>query len=345
MDNKTLYNKVQLVLNAVHEDTRKRKIEEKEDRLNFACPYCGDSHDNPYAKRGNFYFKNYYYKCFNEECRASALKFFNDFNIDIDIEDKLSILDIKPRTVSIINIDILYEFIDKLVDVETFLEWSQTSTFKVKKLETNGLVWKYLKSRKITDLSNIYQGILNNQPIVVILNTINNKLISLQYRSISGKKIYKFYNFSQIYKVLMKLELEPAQRDTYDKISQYFKFFQVDFNQPVTIIESYFDSTFFKNSISAVGINTDISLFLNSNLDIRFVYDNDKWFNNKKPAAVLKSEKLIKDGHKVFLWKKFIESESLPYVKDINAAVMIKDTVIKKLDTYFSIDEFDIINL
>ncbi len=40
---------------------------------------------------------------------------------------------------------------------------------------------------------------------------IDDKLISLQYRSIGKKKIYKFYNFSQIYKTLMNLELKEEE--------------------------------------------------------------------------------------------------------------------------------------
>jgi hypothetical protein len=88
-------------------------------------------------------------------------------------------------------------------------------------------------------------------------------------------RIYKYYNFSQIYKTLFGRELEGDEVKVYNKISPLFKLFQIDFNKPITIIEGYLDSTFFKNSISLVGIHTDIDLFLNDDLDIKWVFDND----------------------------------------------------------------------
>ena len=36
-------------------------------RLNFSCPYCGDSHDAK-KKRGNFYMDTMAYKCYNGGC-------------------------------------------------------------------------------------------------------------------------------------------------------------------------------------------------------------------------------------------------------------------------------------
>ena len=38
------------------------------DKLNFACPYCGDSNKDSSKKRGNFYLSSNTYKCFNDGC-------------------------------------------------------------------------------------------------------------------------------------------------------------------------------------------------------------------------------------------------------------------------------------
>ena len=38
------------------------------DKLNFACPYCGDSERDPNKKRGNLYLSTQTYKCFNDGC-------------------------------------------------------------------------------------------------------------------------------------------------------------------------------------------------------------------------------------------------------------------------------------
>jgi hypothetical protein len=355
--------KIQNILNSAHESPQKKKIIEHSDRFSFACPYCGDSSTDHNKKRGNYYFKNNYFVCYNEGCKGSIIKLCKDFNQHIDFEDKLSILALQDnhQIKSKVDLDILYDFMDKLIPVSEFLNWSQRpdSTFKVSKLKNSDPVVSYLKSRKIHDTSHIYQGWLYDIPIMVILNTVDDKLISLQYRSIGKKKIYKFYNFSQIYKVLMNLDLKEEELNVYDKISHYFKIFQVDFTQTVTIVESFLDSTFIKNSISLVGTHSDIGLFLNDTLDVRFIYDNDpvaeksstkdKLGHNKnliKPLSLIKSENLIRQGHKVFLWKKVIRENNLKSnTKDINSIIEQKPEMEKYLYKYFSIDEFDIIDL
>jgi hypothetical protein len=343
--------KIQNILNSAHESPQKKKIIEHSDRFSFACPYCGDSETDMNKKRGNYYFKNNYFICYNEGCKGSILKLCRDYNQYISFDDKLSILNDQEDNYQIkskVDLDILYDFMDKLISVKEFLIWSQRegSTFKVSILKKDDPVTTYLKKRLVTDYQHIYQGWYYDIPIMVILNTVDDKLISLQYRSIGKKKIYKFYNFSQIYKSLMNLELKEEELKVYDKISHYFKIFQVDFTHKVTIVESFIDSTFFKNSISLVGTHTDIDLFKSDSLDVQFVYDNDKILNGKKPLSLIKSEDLIKSGHKVFLWKKFIHENNLTNdIKDINSAIIQSPNIDKQLNKYFSIDEFDIIDL
>ena len=45
----------------------KQKIYRAGNRLNFSCPYCGDSRDGR-KKRGNFYLDTLSYKCYNGGC-------------------------------------------------------------------------------------------------------------------------------------------------------------------------------------------------------------------------------------------------------------------------------------
>ena len=46
----------------------KQHINEDDDKLNFACPYCGDSENDASKKRGNIFLKTGTYKCFNDGC-------------------------------------------------------------------------------------------------------------------------------------------------------------------------------------------------------------------------------------------------------------------------------------
>ncbi len=56
MDKVYIKSILQKILAKESSNQNKRKVVDYNDRLNFACPYCGDSHKNQYAKRGNLYF-------------------------------------------------------------------------------------------------------------------------------------------------------------------------------------------------------------------------------------------------------------------------------------------------
>ena len=46
----------------------KQEVHDKHERLNFACPYCGDSATDNWKKRGNLYEEGFNFHCFN--CNA-----------------------------------------------------------------------------------------------------------------------------------------------------------------------------------------------------------------------------------------------------------------------------------
>ena len=58
MDKSYINNIVQSVLNKEFSNNHKRRAVPYEDRVNFACPYCGDSQKNKRKARGYFYIKN-----------------------------------------------------------------------------------------------------------------------------------------------------------------------------------------------------------------------------------------------------------------------------------------------
>ena len=53
------------------------------DKLNFACPYCGDSAHDSKKKRGNLYPERGFYKCYNDGCgvKADLPKFISKFSL------------------------------------------------------------------------------------------------------------------------------------------------------------------------------------------------------------------------------------------------------------------------
>ena len=75
----------------------KHKIYRAGNRLNFSCPYCGDSHDGR-KKRGNFYLDTLSYKCYNGGCGIfkDVYSILKDFSLvgKLEQDEKTEILDI-----------------------------------------------------------------------------------------------------------------------------------------------------------------------------------------------------------------------------------------------------------
>ena len=88
-----LLGKLQYVLsNEFHGE--KSRIKLGYDRINFACPYCGDSSDNQYKKRGNIYWKSLMFHCYNCSKHTSVINLLKDFNNSLkSVDDVSTVLD------------------------------------------------------------------------------------------------------------------------------------------------------------------------------------------------------------------------------------------------------------
>ena len=93
MDSGYIKSLVQRVLNKEFSNRHKRKIKDYPDRINFACPYCGDSHRNDFAKRGNLYFNRLFYVCFNCDKKTTLDKLCKNFDEQIDADKKLEMIE------------------------------------------------------------------------------------------------------------------------------------------------------------------------------------------------------------------------------------------------------------
>ena len=71
---------LQEILDNRFSDYDRRRIDNKINRLNFACPYCGDSHKDSHKKRGNIYVTGCYYKCYNCGVYRSVEGFLKDYD-------------------------------------------------------------------------------------------------------------------------------------------------------------------------------------------------------------------------------------------------------------------------
>ena len=363
---------IQQILDKSHTNPQKRIIKFRPNvsnvrEINFACPLCGDSKDRMNQKRGHLFLKNFFFVCYNERetDSMSFTRFCEKFNIKLDPEKKLQIYDYINQNISFTSKeDFAVENLDRLLDAKEYMDFLNTKKgsflTNISPIKKGSFAFDYLKNRKIENYTNIMQAILHltdkwKEPVVIILNRSGNKLLGFQIRNLKNdkkKRIYKEYEFEYLYNYKNPdNHLDELEAISYNKLSHLFNILNVDFNQPVNAFEGYLDSVFFPNSISLLGLDTDISIINNDSIDLRFIFDNDE-------PGIRKAKKMLDDGKTVFLWRKLIEdlakgdygyTNTLNERKDINQMVQLLNNpniyFDLKLENYFSRDKFDMIYL
>lgn len=362
---------VQKILDKAHTNPEKRIIkrypnDQNPTKLNFACPICGDSHTKTSMKRGHLHLKNLYYICYNERDTDSMFfsKFCNNFNVQIDLDKKMDIYKyLDNNWVYSKKEDFMLNNMDRLLDLEDFakhINEKPTYLYNFKPITKGSIQWHYLADRKIFNFDNIWEGTYKItdtwfEPVIVILNRAGDKLLGMQLRNLKpdkAKRIYKFITFQELYNMRHPEPLDEIEAVPYNKMSAIFNFLNVDYERPVYVFEGYLDSIFFPNSIALVGLDTDISMFSDENVDIKFVLDNDD-------AGQRKAKKMIEENHSVFLWKRLIRDLSkskgakykhhLEECKDINKLVEFYGDANMyynfNLENYFASDRFDLIDM
>lgn len=373
LDIKYIESIIQRILNKAHTIPEKKIIkkypnEQNPTKLNFACPICGDSAHKMTIKRGHLHLSNLYYVCYNERENDSMSfsRLCKYFNIDIDPEKKILIynyLDNNWKYTS--KDDFAIDNMDKLLNFEDFFNYIKehpSYLINVRPIREGSAQWYYLNERKIYNYDNIWEGTYKItdkwlEPVIIILNRTSDKLLGLQLRNLKSqkeKRIYKFVSFQELYNMMHPNDnIDEIEAVSYNKLSSIFNILNVDFDNTIYVFEGYLDSIFFPNSISLVGLDTDISMFNNENLDMKFIFDNDE-------PGQRKAKSMLENNYSVFLWKKFINDASkgksiklknflTDNCKDINKLVeFYKDPLIfntMKLEKYFARDHFDLIDM
>jgi DNA-directed RNA polymerase subunit RPC12/RpoP len=368
MDKVYIKGLIQNILNKEFSNQQKRRIDEYADRLNMACPYCGDSSKSVHKKRGNLYFNKLFYICFNCDKKTSLDRLAKDFNEAIDPQKKLEIIEYLDSVVDYSDYDTDFnDFkLDDLFDIkdleELFNVKDTTPIFDFKPISDKSGVFKYLIGRGIPKHlhKDIYQAKYSKgdegfEHVIIFLNRRGDKVLGLQVRNLKEgrRRFFVIYNWESIYKWFHgdDVELDIQKSVIYNKLSYFFNILNVNFENTITIFEGFLDSLFYPNSVGIVGVNTDLRFLENNNLDLQYFFDNDI-------AGYNKSEEKLLEGGKIFLWKKLFEDivskkksddpHKLLYriskVKDLNKLNELVPESFKKLglSNFFSEDLYDL---
>lgn len=319
-------------------------------RMQFACPFCGDSAKNERAKRGNFIledgqFKNTF-KCFNCGKFMSIREFFACFKTSLSTDEIEYIATAKPsfshvqETKDEIMKNILLDA-DKIDAIAVDRE-ALKNKLDLEECNVDNYANSYLVHRNMFK----FEHFLYDRKIMglYVLNlTSTGKIIGLQVRNLSSDASipkYRTYGIDKIYGALLD-DTDTALTITKETntISKTFNIMNIDISRPVVVTEGPIDSLFIDNAVASCGSTIGIPL----DLPFRYLFDDD---DPGRREAVKK----LKDGYHVFLWSSLKKDISLPERKkwDVNDVVnwcVEKKMRIPDFSKYFSNDRMDMISI
>ena len=351
----------------------KQTIIYSDNKLNFACPYCGDSEKTQHKKRGHLYLETGTYKCYNDGCAVwiPVEKFISNFSqkykIPLPNFNKAK-LEFKPQTSNkrrgfLIEFLINNEVGEKLLDINILK--SRFGLIPCSTADPLSPIGKFIELRKINKLPifehSCYYDHKQDKIFIFNLDIKSGKILGFAMRRIDDQYIgpkYNIKNYSEFKKTGLIKNLDSEFISEIESLNNYFNILNIDFSKLITVTEGQIDSFFIKNCIATTGVTKSKALLntLITKKNSRILFDNDK-------AGKTQSIELIKNGYSVFLWNSTINFLKLKYPSDLRKIKSIKDIndlyrfllemdntmdfdkFNKFIDTFFSSSAFDLISI
>lgn len=339
------------ILRAAHSDSRKHQFRKRARSIQFPCPVCGDSKDDPTKMRGHIYLEYGLYKCYNNRgCASSLTDFLRSFDVaDVFTSRELSELAkvaIASRaqvfstrqSISLLEIEDVEPFLfdrDQIKSLYGACEINEDVYAKKKVAERQIPVWKYDNLLWVADWSRTKDDgtIERRSQELLILNMHNgtNKILNFQRRQMrmrfNGPK-YMTEPFADIC-ALAKIEQDEDIKKKMDIVGQFFNVLNIDWSLPVYVFEGPIDSFFMPNSLALGTSSVDLS-----HPTFHYLFDDDD--TGRKEAM-----KRLDKHFPVFMWKKFLNENQVyrkQYVKkrDLNDMYKIKPFTHELIASYFT---------
>ena len=343
------------------------------EKLNFACPYCGDSKTDPNKKRGHFYLNTNNYKCYNDGCSVlvSANKFISYFakKYSLALPSLEQKVELKPVTTSKRKGSIIEFLINQEVGKKLLIFKDLVNRFSLSPCscaDSQSPIGKYIKSRQLNRLpvfeQSCYYDSRQDKLYLFNLDIKSGRVLGFAIRRISsewtGPK-YDIKTYSELQKNGLIRDLDDEFIQRVNSINNYFNILNIDFTKPVTITEGQIDAMFVRNCIATTGVSKGKQI-----LDNLLVKNNTRILFDNDDAGRGASIDLLKKGYSVFLWANVISDLRKKYpadskairneIKDINDLfkyLSTKDPALNFdsfngfIDNYFSNSVFDLLSV
>ena len=340
-----LLSKLQYVLSNEF-NGEKSRIKQGYDRINFACPYCGDSSENHYKKRGNIYWKSLMFHCYNCSKHTSIINLLKDFNNSLNtVEDVTNVLDyiaenrIDTKPIEYLQIGVFKGLSDLAIDRSELIK-----LLNLEEIKLGTVAYTFVKNKFLLNRHKHFAWSNKKKQLYVFNLTRDNKVIGYQVRNFDTNRA-KYVSFT-IEKIYNEIKRELPKFDGMEKIntlSLYYNIMIVDLTKTFTIFEGPSDALLYpRQSIALSGVSKNSEMF-DEIPGARYLFDNDA-IGRRTMEGKLKRKK------NVFMWRKFIKEHKLDRgIKDFNDLIKYcyfdKNSAYKNIDKYFTTSPYDILNI
>jgi len=338
--NATLESRVSQILTNTFQEYNKRMIMKANGRLNFACPYCGDSTRDDRKKRGNLYTETLRYLCFNGGCEKSVTfdTMLSDFNIVVSESEKAAYIQYAVKGSKRSTRKLTFEEVASELNLKPCLIprsrfMSKMGLREVKNVE---IVTKYLNKR-CQPIGPQFAVGRNEDLFILNLDTSGEYVASLQIRPRNKTMKYLTFTGEHMWTKLMKEPFPGGPKE--DALTKFFGIFAADLDGMVTLFEGPLDSMLFPNSCGLLSVKNPWPF----DCLRRYFLDDDE-------AGRKKSLQLMKAGESCFMWEAYKRDKDLTFykIKDYNDLVVLakeKDIDLSDVQNYFSNGVLDILGL
>ncbi len=356
LTNYSIYSFIQDLLKKRFPGERlKQDLHESGDKINFACPYCGDSKTDSRKKRGNLYPERGFYKCYNDGCgvKVDLSKFISKFAVKYHLsipDTKQSAPEWNPQTSkkkrgSLIELLINKQISTSLLSIEYLV--SRFSLTSCKDADPDSRIGEFINKRKLKDIPTFneccYFDSRKDKVYLFNIDVRSGKVLGFAIRRLdeSGGPKYLIKNYSEMIKNGLIGGIREDLLIDIDTINNYFNVLNIDFSSPIIVTEGQLDSMFLRNSIATTGISKSKLL-----LDNLLSKSNALIFFDSDSAGKNQSIELIKQGYRVFLWNKLFTDLRFSYKADYRKIRSIKDVndlyaFLSEVDSTITFDKFN----
>lgn len=325
-------------------DPYKREIYEYPDRLNFACPYCGDSTVSKFKKRGNLFLKNMGYHCFNCGKHTTLMGLLRDFGESVSPETAIGVQGIiKERKVVRREREVLDLSVLKKLEGISVSRDDLKKRYRLCEVTRGNRMHEYLKKRCLLHRNVNFLYNMRHDELYVLNLARNGGIAGFQIRSFSDDMSkYRTYNIERILGDLGRPFGYP-ENDTLNSMSTVFNICTVDLFSPLYVFEGGIDSFFIRNSIGICGVRRDVDV-IEDLPNCYYFFDNDA-------DGFRETVKKVREGHYAFMWGRFLRENGVEgKIKDFNDFVIWtrkyrRDFDFKVLKGYFTNDIMDVCDI